>query len=468
MNLRYWARRGAISNRPPAQGRGRGRDRQGGQALVLFAIFLTVIMGAAALVLDQGLLRKANFDLYNALDAGALAGVSLLKDDPVGAEQTAREYVQLNYPDGLPDSDVTVDFRCLIGAEGGVARTTDVPIVCDPGVGASWTVDGDVAYAVCDPSKGHVCNTLVVSSPATVDYNFAPVLGVFEGSTGARTAAACKGACGEPPEIPVDLVMILDRTGSMNGVDTANARAAADSVRKEYDPRLQWMGLGLLHRSRTYNGCDAWANNADGWTVDPAAGLREWVPVGLTGQGASFEQDYTKDSSAMAKAIGCFNNSSGQGTDIADPVRVATYELEKHGRKDAVKAILLLSDGKPNSSATPAVESSRNYCADAHAAAEAAKAKGIEVYTVGFGLDVQQDHVCQDTYGDWKGKTAPDLLAAMATSSSNDNGCPGTENDDGDNYFCLPKTSGASTDLSDVFKKAVAQLAGHSRLVDVD
>ena len=43
-----------------------------------------------------------------------------------------------------------------------------------------------------------------------------------------------------------------------------------------------------------------------------------------------------------------------------------------------------------------------------------------------------------------------------------------TENDDGDNYFCLPKTSGASTDLSDVFKKAVAQLSGHSRLVNVD
>lgn len=468
MNLRYWALRGTLSNRPPDEGREHSRRRQGGQALVLFAIFLTVIMGAAALVLDQGLLRKANFDLYNALDAGALAGVGMLKDDPVGAEKTAREYVQLNYPDGLPDGDITVDFRCLIGAEGGVARTTDVPTVCDPGVGATWTVDGDAAYADCDPAKGHVCNTLVVSSPATVDYNFAPVLGVFEGSTGARTAAACKGACGEPPEIPVDLVMILDRTGSMNGVDTQNARTAADSVRQVYDPRLQWMGLGMLHRSKTENGCIAKANNASGWTADPASGLREWVPVGLTGQGASFEQDYTKDTSAMARAIACFNNSGGQGTDIADPVRMATYELEQYGRADAVKAILLLSDGKPNNSATPSVKSSRNYCADAYDAAQAAKAKGFEVYTVGFGLDVQQDHICQDTYGAWKGKSAPDLLAAMATDSTNDNGCPGTENDDGDNYFCLPKTAGASTDLSEVFKKAVAQLSGHSRLVDVD
>ena len=469
MNFRYWARRGTISNRTPDTGdTSRARATQGGQTLVLFAIFFTVILGAAALVLAQGLLRKANYDLYNALDAGALAGVALLKDDPVAAENTAREYVQRNYPGGLPDADIEVGFRCIIGAENGVARTSDVPTVCDPGPGAIWTVDGDTAHATCTPSLGHVCNTVVVSGPATVDFNFAPVLGVMEGSTGARTAAACKGACGEPPEIPVDLVMILDRTGSMNGVDTDNARRAADSVRKEYDPRLQWIGLGLLHRSQTVYDCVTKADNSDGWTAVAPQDVREWVPIGLTGTGATFGSDYVSDSSPMAKAIACFNNSSGQGTDLADPVRMATYELEKNSRPEAIKAILLLSDGKPNNSATPSVKQSRNYCADAFDAAKTAKSKGIEVYTVGFGLDVEQDHICQDTYGDWQGKSAPDLLAAMATASANDNGCPGTENDDGDNYFCLPKTSGASADLSDVFRKAVAQLSGHSRLVNVD
>ncbi len=80
-----------------------------------------------------------------------------------------------------------------------------------------------------------------------------------------------------------------------------------------------------------------------------------WTPVGLTGHGAALGSDYTSDSSAMAQAIRCFNNSSGQGTDIADPVRLATYELETHGRANAIKAILLLSDGKPNSSANPSV-----------------------------------------------------------------------------------------------------------------
>ena len=52
----------------------------------------------------------------------------------------------------------------------------------------------------------------------------------------------------------------------------------------------------------------------------------------------------------------------------------------------------------------------------------------------------------------------------MATDSDR-SGCPGTENDDGDHYFCLPKTSGASTDLAKVFERAVETLTAHSRLI---
>ena len=82
MSLRYWARHGAISNRSPDERSvARSRAAQRGQTLVLFTIFFTVILGAAALVIDQGLLRKANMDLQNALDAGALAGVAFVDTD---------------------------------------------------------------------------------------------------------------------------------------------------------------------------------------------------------------------------------------------------------------------------------------------------------------------------------------------------------------------------------------------------
>ena len=461
MNLLYWARQGTISNRTPDGERsGALAWHRAARRWSLFAIFFTVILGAAALVLDQGLLRKANMDLYNALDAGALAGVPLVKDDPAAAEQLARSYAHLNYPGDLPDSDITVGFRCLIGTESGAPRLTDVPLVCDPGPGASWIIDDDVAYAACTPSLGHVCNTLVVSSPATVDYNFAPVLGVLDGSTGARTAAACKGACGEPPEMPVDLVMIIDRTGSMNGVDTDNARRAADSVRKTLEPRLQWLSLGALGPSRIGAFCKTQADSSIGSAN--TSDVRRWVPIGLTGHGTS-PADYSSDSSEMARAIACFGNSS-TGTDIADPVRMATYELDSRGRPGARKAILLLSDGQPNRSTT----GTSNHCLESSMAADAAKAKGIELFTVGFGLDGSNDMACPDSSGPWRGKMATDLLASMATGSVKDGGCPGTENSDGDNYYCLPKSAGASADLSDVFQTAVESLTGHSRLVNVD
>ena len=462
MNLLYWARRGTVSLREAEVDTAASvRSGQAGQALVLFAIFFTVILGVVALVLDQGLLRKANMDLQNALDAGALAGVPMVLDDPTAAEKIAREYIQLNYPGGLPDGDVSVGFRCLIGVEAGSPRLSDVPLACDPGPYASWTVNGHIAYANCDPSPDHACNTLVVSGPAEVEYNFAPAVGVLTGSTGSRSAAACKGACGEPPEIPVDLVMIIDRTSSMNGVDTDNARNAADSVRKTLEPSMQWLSLSVLGPSRLGAWCRTQADTVIGGAS--TADLRRWVPIGLTGQGASFGSDYSSDSSDMARAIACFNNSQTR-TDIADPVRMATYELKTYGRSEAKKAILLLSDGQPNRSTT----GTSNYCLESDKAATTAKNAGIEVYTVGFGLDGWNDMACPDNDAPWRGRMATDLLASMASDSIKDGGCPGTENSDGDHYYCLPKTAGASADLADVFQTAVQDLTGHSRLVSVD
>ena len=86
---------------------------------------------------------------------------------------------------------------------------------------------------------------------------------------------------------------------------------------------------------------------------------------------------------------------------------------------------------------------------------------------MGFGLDGSNDIACPDTSGAWKGKMASQLVASMATSSAADNGCPGTENDDGDHYFCVPKTAGASANLTNVFKTAANTLAQGTKLVEL-
>lgn len=460
--LRSWAAHGSISTRSfEASAAAGARQRQSGQTLVLFSLFLTVILGMAALVLDQGLLRKSNLDLHNALDSGALAGVGLLRDDAVGAERVAREYVQANFPDDLPDENVAVSFRCLIGVQGGAPRLSDVPLACDPGDDATWTVDGARAFSPCEPSEGDVCNVIVLMGPAERDYLFAPVLGIDSGSTGTKVAAACKGLCGEPPEVPLDLVLVLDRTGSMSGEDTTNAVTAAHSVRKSLRPELQRLGFGALGPSRAGQTCKTYPDSSIGRAN--ASDLRRWIPVGLSGIGSG-SGDYQGDSTEMARAMECVatgNNggayNSSVGTDLADPMLMATYELDTYGRSDVNRAILLVSDGQPNASTS----GTRNYCQEASQAAAAAKAKGFEVFTVAFGVE---GIMCDDPSGSsWYNRPASNLLADMATDSVNDGACPGSENDDGDHFFCVPRTD----DLTEIFQKAIVTMTAHSRLIDL-
>ncbi len=465
------ARRWQRSTRVPhaaggAPGTGRQRRRgEHGQVVVLFAIFLTVLLAFAAVAIDLGVLRNANQNLWNALDAGSLAGVSQLPDDGAAAEDMARQYAASNYPDGIAPGTVDVSFRCVIGDRNGdgLPDLADVPLTCDPGTvpAGGWRCARGICAAPCDPSAGDQCNTIVLTGAVTVGYRFAPVVGVGEGTTQTVISAACKGPCGSLPVAPVDVALIVDRTGSMNGVDTTNARAAADAVRSLYNPTAQWLAFGMLGPSQTGVSCATKPSSSIG-TANAPADLRRWIPIGLTGSGASFGSDYTSGSSAMANAISCYTNSS-TGTDLTDPIPMAAYELTHYGRTNVHKGIILMSDGQPNNSTT----STSSYCAQANSAATAAKAAGIEVFTVGFGLDGSNDVSCPDTSGAFKGKTATQLLASMATSSVADNGCPGTENDDGDHYFCVPKSTGASADLSDVFKTAASSLAQGSRLIQL-
>jgi hypothetical protein len=451
----YSARRGAGTTATGEQG----------QVIVLFTMFLVVLLGFAALVIDLGVLRGANQNLWNAFDAGALAGASQLPADGAAAEALARKYADENYPGGLNGTPVDVSFRCLIGDRdgNGLPDLADVPLTCDPGTVAAsdWRCANGVCAAPCDPAAGDSCNTVVLSGQVEVPYQFAPAVGVDGGSTQIVLSAACRGPCGSLPVVPVDVALIVDRTSSMNGVDTANARAAADSVRKLYNPTAQWLSFSMLGPSQTGQTCATKPATSIG-TAMPPTDLRRWVPIGLTGAGAAFGQDYSASNSPMANAIACFTNSS-TGTDLTDPIPMAVYDLTHNGRPGVKKGIILMSDGQPNASTT----STSNYCAQANAAATAAKNAGVEIFTVGFGLDGSNDIACPDTSGAWKGRMATELLASMADSSAADNGCPGSENTDDDHYFCVPKTAGASTDLSKAFKTAAAALAKGTKLVQL-
>lgn len=445
-----------------------GREQERGQIIVLFVFALIVIMGAAAMVIDVGILRNSNQNLWNALDAGALAGATQLPADWTNADALALQYADMNYPGGLPPG-VNVAFRCVVGSSSGVPRSSDIPAVCDPGPNAVWTCNSSICSSVCVPAEGDTCNTIVLQTTASVPYRFGPAVGVGTGTTQTVLSAACKGACGKKPSGPVDLVIIVDRTPSMEAIDVTNSRTAADAVRKAYDPTDQWIAFGMIGPSQTAGGC----LTAPAPVLAPAsipADLRRWVPVGLSGldPSAPINQNYTLSGSTLASNISCFVQSSGTvATDLEDPIPAAQYELLNNGRTGVTKGIILMSDGQPNNSVRGGrFSSTYNYCERANASATAAKNAGIEIFTIGFGLDGADNIDCLDQSGPFRGLKATRLLASMATDSV-DAGCPGGSNDDGDHYFCVPKSSGASTDLSKLFKQAANALAGGTKLIQL-
>ncbi|MGD0861986.1 MAG: VWA domain-containing protein [Candidatus Limnocylindrales bacterium] len=453
----------------------RGRNREGGQILVLFELSFIVFLALAAIVIDLGVLRNDRQILVNTMDSAALAGGSKLPvTGPAGATAAnalIAESIQANYP-GLPTSHYSITYKCLIGADStGPLISRDVPLVCNPQhalghtpVASDFIGAGSTRVSACDPTLGDTCNVVVVAGFATAPYDFGPALGVNSGSTGTVSSAACQGPCGLSPLTPVDVVLIMDRTSSMSGTDTENATTAANSIVSIYNPGNQWLGFSLLGPSTTSGSCVSAPASSIGTASFPTD-LRRWVPVGLSGTGSAFSTTYAK----VSAAINCYTNSS-TGTDLADPITAAAYELAHNGRTGVRKGIIFETDGQPNAGVSGA---SSNYCNNASVAATAAKAAGIEIFTIGFGLDGSNDAACPDSSGAFKGEKATYLLASMATQPSSDSlGCPGTTtpntNTDGDHFFCLPKTTGASTNLSSVFQAAASQLAkGGAHLVQL-
>lgn len=264
----------------------RRRDQEHGQIVVLAAIALVVVLGFAALVIDLGFLRNDRQKLVNTLDAAALAGgVYLPVDGTVAGALTKmtnliNTTIDANYP-GLRASSTppTITYRCLVGVNPATNLawvSRDVPAACDPhhalGVGSasavtagSFTGAGPTRTSPCNPAAGDKCNVVQVTGSVTRQFAFAPALdaiapgrGMRQGSTGAVQSAACNGPCGAAPTVPVDLVLILDRTrsmwdnmGSNSGTTKINAlKNAAKAVLEIYDPAKQRVGLVLTGPSR--------------------------------------------------------------------------------------------------------------------------------------------------------------------------------------------------------------------------
>jgi Putative Flp pilus-assembly TadE/G-like/von Willebrand factor type A domain len=444
---------------------------EGGAIAVLFAFLLIILFAAVAFAVDLSRLYHQKQVLQNAVDFGALAGA---QDLPVqGSAEAAVAAtnalnVTLDNTPGLTASQVSINFRCLVGDrnDDGIPDPEDIPSVCGPASGtwpaSEWRTRRGHSSHACNPYAGDKCNTIVVSSSRIVNYVFAPVIGIDRGSTGALNAASCRGACGAA-SAPLDVVMVLDRTGSMTPADIANVKNAALAVLDFYDASQQWVGLVSLPYGQPSNKCQV--NSPQAY---PQSAASYWQNVPLSSD-YDLPDGTPNPASALVQGINCLvragspkvtvngvDKTSNGHTNLGDPLDAAREMLLKQGRPDVPDVLIFMTDGEANQPA------GMNPCQYLNTKATQAKNAGQTVYTIGYGVEAAK---CNgDTSGFFKGRFASTNLALAATNSTDDvpGGCGPNENTDGDDYFC----ESGSGDLEPVFRQVAAAAIGNARLVD--
>ena len=86
------------------------RDERG-QAMVLTVVFLVVLLGMCAMVLDVGSWYRADRDTQSTADAAALAGAQALPENPAQAMQLAQQYADKN--GGLGSGTISISSKVV-------------------------------------------------------------------------------------------------------------------------------------------------------------------------------------------------------------------------------------------------------------------------------------------------------------------------------------------------------------------
>jgi hypothetical protein len=325
-----------------------------GQAIVVVVLFLAVLLGMAAMVLDVGYAYYTHRSLQASADAAALAGAMELPD-PARAQTVAREYGAAtggkNKRDNISNVTTSVSTKCIQSVPG------------------------------CDP-----VNAIIVEERAVVDTMFAKVLGVNHFTVRAKSTAC--SPCGTRP---LDVMLVLDRTGSMcqthSGAndpactDLNNARDGMKTFLGYMDAETQWVGLGVLPPATTIgNRC----STPDTPNYNSTSAKYTIVPL---------SSDYSvngalKSSSNLVSTINC--QKGGGRTAYANALEEAQKELNLHGRSNVQDVIVFLSDGAANIGPTYYSSSSpyrKQPCHQGVWSAAPIKSKGTLIYSIGYDLD---------------------------------------------------------------------------------
>lgn len=424
-----------------AHGRQRELRDETGSVLIIAAMSMVMLLVMVAFVLDFGRAYLVQRQLQAAVDAAALAGAQHLPD-PVEANQVAVEYSpmpgQKNALRNGGQASATVTMRCLQSAPG------------------------------CRSGSNNY-NALRVEAASDVAMGFARVIGIDK-----LTVRAKATACSPCTSKPLDIMVVLDRTGSMcqfspgvndpNCTDLTNAKEGIRTFLGVFDPAKVMVGLAVFPPSLDQSWVGSCPNTP--WNGDPSGPKPDgqyygydsywptWIPdprdaTPSVYTSAPLEQNYLiQDASGawmlnpgsnLVQRLGCTGGAGS--TSYALSIEEAQHELDRNGRGGIQDIIVFLSDGAANTSPPklPAGHWTNNPtnfqrpCATGVQSAQRVKDSGTIVYTIGYDLDglgsapekclkpLANGH--QDTSGSAQveagGITAYSALQAMASDPGN-------------------------------------------------
>ena len=342
----------------------RKANDEAGQVLVFAVVVMVVLIAMTGFALDVGHAYLVQRQLQSATDAAALAGALDLPES-TQAIQTAKAYGpepgSRNAPAANDNATIEVETKCVTAIVTG-----------------------------CTPSNGQV-NSISVRSASDVKTIFAKVLGI-DSLTVHATATACSPCSVKP----LDILVVLDRTGSMcqfsNGTndpsctDLNNAREGIKTFLRAMNPQFHHVGLAVLPPS---TGTTRNAQCSPPSTPTQASydsGTASYLMVPLSSDFAS-PQGTLNPGSTLVDRVECQQVGGGR-TGYANALDAAQAELRNNGRPEAKKVIIFLSDGAANYGPNSSPANYRNQpCQAGVNSANAAKAQGTTVYGIGYDLD---------------------------------------------------------------------------------
>jgi Flp pilus assembly protein TadG len=390
------------------------RNDERGQVFVFLAVMLVVLLGCAALVVDVGRAYLAKRHLQASADAAATAG-ALELPDPIAAQTFAANYSgqdgARNDNDKLPPVSTSVTTKCL-------------------------------SFAPCSP-----VNTVVVQQTTTVPTIFAKVLGIDHFTIKAKATA-----CSPCSSKPLDIMLVLDRTGSMcqfsNGTndpactDLTNAKNGLLEFVNYMDPAIHKIGLAVFPpRTSSGSACSTPASS----NYNSTSAVYTVVPLSNNYKvGNSLNEG-----SQLVSTIRC--QQGGGSTAYAHALEKAQTELNSsRGRVGVPNVIVFFSDGAANTGPTYLSSSSTYRTQPCHQGVNSAatiKATGTLIYSIGYDLDALNGgaNICQN--GVSGANESPAITAYSAISQIATNS--GT-------FFNRPNPG----DLTRVYTQIAAEIGG--------